>query len=297
VTAQALAADIIDGASAHGGAVFVFAHGILGNRANWKGFARRLCEARPEVRAVVVDLRRHGESHGDGYVAAEDTVRGAARDLAHTLRVLNVTPRALVGHSWGGKAVLSLGLGDAIAPPTGLEHVVVIDSPPGLRAGLDGGADQSASGVDDVERVVAVVTSLPPGLARDRAQLVEDLRARGLSESIARWMTTNLQALPQPTPDGGVFRFKFDADGVRRMLADFVATDLWPALMAHTAPPHVHMIRGGRSNRWTARERSALAEAVARGACTDLVLEAAGHWVHTDDPNGVLAALVPLVDG
>ncbi len=279
-----LAHDIVTGGAAHG-AAFVLVHGILGNKNNWRSIANKLVARRPDVRCVLVDLRRHGDSHDDSLTVANDTVRGAAHDLADTLAHLRVTPHALVGHSWGGKAVLDAATQRLIA----CDHAVVIDSPPGLRTGLSDAT--GGSGADDVERVIDAVSSLPRGLARDRAHLVEQLRAVGLSLPLAQWMTTNLTPLPAPLPDGRAFAFKFDIDGVRRMLADFVRVDLWPAVFAHDAPPTLHMVRGGRSNRWTVDENERLAEATARGVMRDVVVPDAGHWVHTDDPDAVLEVL------
>ena len=66
-----------------------------------------------------------------------------------------------------------------------------------------------------------------------------------------------------------------------------------PAL-AHTAPPAVHMVRGGRSDRWKPDEQQKLQAAVAAGLVQDTVLERAGHWVHTDDPAGLMAVVAPL---
>jgi pimeloyl-ACP methyl ester carboxylesterase len=54
------------------------------------------------------------------------------------------------------------------------------------------------------------------------------------------------------------------------------------------------MVRGGRSDRWRAEDLQRLAQAVAAGVVVDTVLERAGHWVHTDDPEGLLAIVAPL---
>ena len=267
--------------------VVVFAHGILGNKNNWRSFAKKLTERRPQVRAVLVDLRRHGQSHDDAMDAADDTVAGAATDVDATLRRLGHKPRVLVGHSWGGKAMLWWGLRRPEGGAPAIEHVVVVDAPPGPRPSLATGA-RAVGVVSEVERVVDAVSSLPPGLARDRRHLVEQLTGAGLSMPIAQWMTTNLTPLPAPTADGFVFRFSFDLDGVRRMLNDFAHLDLWPSLMAHQSPPKIVMVRGGRSDRWPEGERAQLRDAVAGGVVTDVVLERAGHWVHTDDPDGLL---------
>ncbi len=285
-----LATDVVAGTSDAGDDVVVFAHGILGNKNNWKSFAKRLVDRRPSARAVLVDWRRHGQSHSDDMVAADDSVAGAVADVESTLALLGHQPRVLVGHSWGGKAMLMWGL----RRPAGVEHVVVVDSPPGTRSfrGADGGS--GARVVEEVERVVDVISSLPPGLARDRRHLVEQLTGAGLSSPIAQWMTTNLTALPEPLAGGLAFRWSFDLDGVRRMLTDFGRIDLWPQLLAHRGAPRIVMVRGGRSDRWRDSERAQLTEAVAAGIVDDVVLERAGHWVHTDDPDGLMDIIAPL---
>ena len=284
-----LATDVVVGAEDRGDDIIVFAHGILGTKANWKSFAKRLCERVPRVRCVLLDLRRHGESHDERLDPDTDTVRGAAADIHRTLAVQGLHPRVLVGHSWGGKAMLALGLTDDPGDPilAGVEHVVVVDSPPGTRT-FHGGAGE------ELERVMAAISSLPPGLARDRKHLVEQLQGKGMSMPLAQWMTTNLVALPTPLDDGHAFRFKFDLDAARRMLVDFGALDLWPALLAHHDKPAIHMVRGGKSDRWKPDEQARLQAAVDAGVVTDVVLPSAGHWVHTDDPEGLLAVIAPL---
>ena len=94
--------------------------------------------------------------------------------------------------------------------------------------------------------------------------------------------------------DPGTAVDKFDLDAARRMLVDFGALDLWPALLAHHDKPAIHMVRGGKSDRWKPDEQARLQAAVDAGVVTDVVLPSAGHWVHTDDPEGLLAVIAPL---
>lgn len=265
------------------GTVVVLAHGILGNKQNWKSFGKKLVELVPTATAVLVDLRRHGDAHDPRFSDADDTVRGAGGDVVRTLQRHGYAPGVLVGHSWGGKCMLALSLDRAFPD---LAHVVVVDSPPGTRT-FQGGAG------GDVERVVDVVSSLPEGLARDRRHLVEVLTGRGLSMPLAQWMTTNVTPLSTPTPDGLALAWRFEVPAVRRMLQDFGALDLWPQILAHRAPPGIHMVRGGRSDRWKPGEQQQLQAAVAAGRVTDVVVDA-GHWVHTDDPAGLMAVIAPL---
>jgi len=280
-TAPVLAHDVVTGASAAGDVVAVFVHGILGSRGNWKGFARRFVERVPNATAILVDLRHHGESHG---FAEPDTVVAAADDIAAVCAHLGLSPTVLIGHSWGGKAVLELGL----RAGTTVKDIVVVDSPPGIRT------FGQAAVRGEIERVIEALESLPPGLARDRKHLVEQLVERGLSNPIAQWMTTNLAPLPQPTADGLGFTFKFNLAAVRRMLLDYGRTDFWPQIVGHHGTPKLHMVRGAKSDRWTKDEHRRLQDAVAAGTVRDHVLQT-GHWVHTDDPEGLLQIVVDVL--
>lgn len=280
--ASLLAHDVVAGSQARGDVV-VFAHGILGSRNNWRSFAARVVAACPTWTALLVDLRNHGQSRGQ---PAPHTVAAAADDVLALTRHLGVRPRIVVGHSWGGKAMLQLGLRPA-HETGGVDVVVSVDSPPGTRT--------FGEQREEIDRVVAAVRAVSLPVASRKA-LVEQLREAGLAEPIAQWMTTNLE--PDPAAPEGGLRWKFQLDAIPAMLADFGALDLWPALVAHAAtgePPDVVLVRGGRSDRWSEDERARLVRAVADGVVVDHVLPSAGHWVHTDDPEGLLGVVVPLV--
>jgi pimeloyl-ACP methyl ester carboxylesterase len=277
-----LAHDVVAGQNARGDVV-VFAHGILGSRNNWRSFAQRVVTACPTWSALLVDLRNHGQSRGQ---APPHTVAAAADDIVALTRHLGVRPRVVVGHSWGGKAMLELALRPASATG-GVDVAVIVDAPPGVRV--------FGSQREEIERVIAAVRAVPLPVPSRRA-LVEHLRAAGLAEPLAQWMTTNLE--PDPQAAEGGLRWKFQLDAIPAMLVDFGALDLWPALAVHAAtgePPDVVLVRGGRSDRWSAEEKARVEAAVADGVVVDHVLAEAGHWVHTDDPEGLLQIVVPLL--
>ncbi len=242
----------------------VFLHGILGSRNNWRSFAKKLVAARPAFRAVIADLRNHGDSHG---FSPPHTVEACAGDVADLLPGLGAGD-VVVGHSYGGKVALVCWR----------DHPAItawiLDAPPGPRA-LAGGSD--------VERVIAIVSSLPMPVESRRA-LVEQLRARGLSEPLAQWMTTNLREA-----DGEGFVWRFDLTAIPEMLASFGALDLWPAVEhppAGAAP--LHLVRAARSDRFN-DDDVARAE---RSPAAYHALPDAGHWLHTDNPEGLLALIL-----
>lgn len=250
-----------------------FLHGILGSRRNWLSFARRFVRTHPDHRFVVVDLRAHGDSpRGD----PPHTLAACAADLAETFAQVGDEPALLVGHSFGGKVALTYARDHGAA----LDDVVLVDSPPSIT--------DARRGRKEIESVLAVLGEIELPIP-DRGALVDALRARGLSEPIARWMTTNVRPI-----EGGL-TWRFDRAIARDLVDDYGATDFVPYLRAHSGAPRFTLVRGGRSDRFTPDDDVVLADLVARGKLAVHVVPDAGHWLHTDDPDALARVLDELV--
>lgn len=115
----------------------VLLHGILGSRKNWGTFAKRLAQEFPKWQFLLVDLRCHGES-ASIKKRGPNTVASAALDVLNLVGRLRLTPRVLVGHSFGGKVALSM-VDQASKPLARPVRVWSLDATPGkVRAGADG---------------------------------------------------------------------------------------------------------------------------------------------------------------
>lgn len=245
-------------------------HGILGTGPNLRTVARRLCAARPDWGFLLPDLRHHGDSHD---VDGDDTIAGCVADLDTLAAAVGVEVRTAIGHSFGGKVALAWGAThEARGVP--VDAVWALDVPPGrpeLPLALQ----------SEVVAVVAALRELPMPLPR-RESVVELLAARGFSAMLGQWMTTNLRH-----GDGG-FVWRFDLDGVERLLRDYAVTDLWPWLASPDRRAEVHVVRAGRSDRWSDAELARFT-----GPRLHLhTMERAGHWVHVDDPDALHALLL-----
>jgi esterase len=258
-------------------------HGILGSARNWAGFARRLAPRLPGWRLVLVDLRHHGDSHGQ---APPHTLAACARDLAALCAARGLAPEAVIGHSFGGKAALAFASGLGGAPPQGLRTCCVLDAVPGaVRSdAIDG----------DTHEVVSVVAALReiPLPVTSRAELQATLQARGFGPVFAGWMTTNLHAAP-----GGGLTWRFDLEAVEALLASYFETDFWPYLRAVPPSMSVHVVRAARSDRWRAADLAHFADVQANGRVRLHVLPDAGHWVHVDNPAALSDLLVEALVG
>jgi esterase len=249
----------------------IFLHGILGRGSNWQTFAKRLLEARPDFEALLVDLRMHGDSQK---LPPPHTLAAAAADVGTLIARPDPKPvRALIGHSFGGKlAIRLLGTGDS----SGLRQVWVLDASPAARG-------ERAEG-DLIGRVLAALAELPPAIPT-RSAFIAHMTDRGVERSIAQWLAKNLVRGEQG------LRFDMELPAIAALLADHDRNDFWQ-LVEHP-PPAVRLcfVLGGRSQSISNDTRTRLHALAERGVIDVFVLPEAGHWLHTDDPNGLLEIL------
>jgi esterase len=256
----------IDGRSAD--RVVLFFHGILGSGQNLRTLARRLVEARPELSVWLVDLRGHGQSPKRTPGPSIDACADDVAALAHGVNVV-----AAVGHSFGGKVAL------ALAEKMTLADVVMIDSVPGTREPLRDG--------DSALAVLQTIASFAP-VYPTKAAFIRAIGEKH-GRSIAQWL-----AISTEETEGGI-RFALDLPEIEALLEDYFARDLWPLAEQPPAGTRVHLVIGERSISYSAADRErarAIAAAVPRVTVDVLP---ADHWVHVDDPEGLLRVLVERI--
>ena len=247
----------------------VVLHGILGSGTNLRTFARQLALAAPEWGFLLPDLRGHGDSPSG---EPPHTVAACAADVLALASSQGITPSTILGHSFGGKVALACAqLAEAQGRP--VERVWVLDAPPGR-------ADVSLAVSSEVVQVVLALRGLPDRFER-REELVTLLTAQGFSLALAQWMTTNLRS----TGDG--LRWRFDLDVISALLQDYAVTDAWQYLNDPARQTIVDVVRAERSERWSAEELARFAAAAGSGVKLHLLPDA-GHWVHVDNPEGLL---------
>ena len=248
-----------------------FLHGLFGRGSNWQGFARKLVAVRPAWGALLLDLRMHGDSQA---LAPPHTLARAADDVRDTLASAPAGVGAVIGHSFGGKVALLLAEG----PPPGLEQIWVLDASPSARA-------ERAAG-DSTRGVFAALGELPTRFA-SRNEFAAELQQRGVHPGLGPWLAKNLVR----EPDG--LRFALDLEAIRDLIVDFDRRDLWPLIEAPPPGLALRVVVGGRSDAVPPADRERLRAAATRGAIELYELPQAGHWLHVDDPDGLVALLLP----
>lgn len=250
-------------------------HGILGSGANWRTFARRVVEVRPGWGLVLVDLRGHGQSQDP---PPPHTLAAAAEDLVRLAARLGLDVRGVMGHSFGGKVAL------AYLAQRRVERAFVLDSDPGARP--EGHRDPTSS------RVLELLSTIPQPIP-SREAFLEQAQAHGLSRAVAEWLAMNVRR----ADDG--FRLRLDLKVLRALLDDYFAQDLWPVVEDPGRAGQLRVVLGGRSTSVPEDTQARLRALEAREAhdsrLSVRVLPEAGHWVHVDDPDGLLAAVIELL--
>jgi len=235
--------------------------GIYGAGRNWATFARGLTIRRPEWGVILIDLRLHGHSQR---FPTPHTLSNCVHDLVVLAHHLGVRVGAVLGHSFGGKVALMSAV--ALHP----KQVWVIDSTPSRRT--PGGS---------AYRMLQILRRLPRTF-ESRREAVETLRGEGYAADVAQWMGTNLEST------GGRCRWRFDLDEMEELLDDFFRRDLWDVVESPPEPTRIHFVRASESDAMPLSEYTRAREAGGHGRVSVHELHG-GHWLHQDNPEGLLA--------
>lgn len=271
----------------------VLLHGILGSRKNWGTFTRRLAQEFPAWQFLLVDLRCHGDS-ASIRKRGPHTVASTAFDVLKLVAQLRITPRVLIGHSFGGKVALSM-VEQAAKPLAQSVRVWSLDATPGkVRAGGDG--------EDHPAELISFIRKLPKEVF-SKQDIVNALIQEGFSKDVAQWVVTNLKTNGPPGSPSSSFSWMFDLDGISEMYQSYEETNLWKFVENLPQGVHVNFLKAERSlHRWALEDlqRIHAAEDLAaeEGAGVEMhVLEDAGHWVHADNPDGLFRILSSSFQG
>ena len=237
----------------------------MGSGRNWATMSRRLLASLPGWCFVTVDLRGHGDSHGQ---QDPDTVAACAADLAALADHLGMEPTAVIAHSFGGKVALAY----AAKRRASLEYVWCLDSSPSrLNA-------QATALVDSVLKAA----QLAPQPVSNRLAMVPYFESQGFSRSVGAWMTTNLKRVD----DGFVWRF--DLARIQKLLDDYRDLDCWADLESAGRTTTINWVLASRST-WWQNDMEVRLRAL-HSSRVD-VLPDSGHWVHIDNPDGLLTLI------
>ncbi|KAM0005152.1 putative alpha/Beta hydrolase [Helianthus debilis subsp. tardiflorus] len=144
----------------------------------------------------------------------------------------------------------------------------------------------------EVEKVLETLQTLPKTIP-SHTWLVDHLTNLGFTRSLSEWIGTNLKR------SGEHFTWAFNLDGIIQMFDSYRKMDYWPLLEHPPKRMEIVIVRVENSDRWDPHIIQKLESLKNRtsdeseGKLSVVVLPNSGHWVHVDNPKGLLEIVTP----
>lgn len=278
----------------------IILHGLMGSGRNWRNFSHQLGSAILQRNSrgsagwhmVLVDQRNHGRSAGlEGFDPPHD-ISSAAKDVANLVKAEKWdSPYVVIGHSMGGKVALDFAescsrgdYGESFLLP---KQLWVLDSVPGEVVTDDSDGE--------VEKVLSTLKFIPNPIP-SRRWLVDYMRNLGFSKTLSDWLGSNLKRVDTSSEE---VTWVFDLNGIVEMFNSYRKKSYWSLLQHPPQGLEISIVRAENSDRWNSAVLAQLESVANKEQSADNgkvffhVLENAGHWVHIDNPKGLIDIMAP----
>lgn len=241
---------------------FVFLHGLFGRGRNLMRIAQGLTGYGS---SALYDLPNHGDSDWTDTFSYDDTVELVVNDL---ISRFGSQPRlVLAGHSFGGKVAMLAAL-----------------SEPGLFTGLavmDIAPTNSAQ-VSGFGTFLDAMRSLDLSQITSKADAEAALAQQIPQPEVRQFLLTNLR-------ERHGWRWQPNLELINRSLPDIAG---WPAVSGASFDGPTSWMVGQQSAYYRPEDIRIMQRYFP--LVRTVVIPAAGHWVHADNPNAVIAAMAEL---
>ncbi|KAL8624688.1 hypothetical protein ACOMHN_038234 [Nucella lapillus] len=244
-------------------------HGMFGSKLNWHSLAQKI-SSETHRQVVTLDARNHGDSeHAPvmDYLTMRD-------DLLGVMDKLKVEQSILVGHSMGGKTVMSC----ALTVPERVSSLIVVDTAPKDSPGSDG--------LKVYAQKMKAIT-MPPSsvtMPEARRQVGDQMKAFVEEEGVRRFLLTNLK---QAADNTLYWRVNLDA-----IIDNFESLHSFPQFSTPSSIKTI-FIGGAKSQHVDSTAEPAI-HRLFPGTTIERIPQA-GHWVHSEKPAEVVRLVKEFV--
>lgn len=239
----------------------VFLHGLFGRGKNFTKVAQALA---PQADSLLIDLPNHGASGWTEHFVFEEMADLVAAHILETFP--GEGPVDLIGHSMGGKVAMVL----ALRHPELIRRLVIIDISPVGR-----GADRG-----NFRHLFDSLLKIDLATLPDRRHAEQMLEESIESASVRSFLLQNLKR----TDDG--FAWQPNLELLSRELPTIMD---FPDMSGRQFRGPVLWMRGEKSSYVTDEDLPAMRELFPR--VLRVTVRDAGHWVHSEQPDAVIASL------
>lgn len=237
------------------GSPVLILHGLFGFSDNWQTIAKALSDTHL---VITPDLRNHGRSpHVSTHSYPE-----MAEDVRLLMEQHWMFSASVVGHSMGGKVAMQL----ALSHPEMVNRLVVVDMEPGV-------AEDNHSSI--FHALLDLDLSKMPTRKDIEAYLTDRIPDAGTRQFLLKNVTRE---------DDGRFTWKMNLPVLWRHYADVLA-----AVSGEPYTKPALFVRGSRSDYIKDKDIPLIKTLFPNAQI--ITIEGAGHWVHADKPNELLAVL------
>lgn len=286
-------------------------HGLLGAGKNLNALSKAIVNIAPDWKLINFDVKGHG---GSKLMPGPNTLQSCVGDLHDFAKVTGEYPNALIGHSLGGKILLSSVAQGTPFIKDSLDHtnidnpiqMFILDTLPGHST------KEFENAEDSIVKVLQLMRSVPRPI-ESRAYVREVFRKNHFPESLALWMASNIEVRPSPNDTSKtVLDWSFDPDSVEELFANHTATDLWNVLVNGPVDGvNIDFVIATKSPRWSGEiAQKNIQQALVNNATRSSPSSAsnrrfpnsqrvnfhkvdAGHWVHAEKLDEVVAIMAP----
>lgn len=238
------------------GKPFVILHGLFGNSDNWQTHGKKLSEY---YRVIMVDLRNHGHSDWSDDFSYELMVT----DVKELFDELELRDVILLGHSMGGKAAMIF----AQKYPELLDKLIVVDI--GIK-----------SYPPHHQHILEALNALDLSKIDNRSQADEQLTKYIDSVGVRQFLLKNIYWIEK-----GKMAWRMNIPVLEREM-DTILSEIEP----RECFVHTLFIRGGLSEYILDEDIPAIENVFPDSEF--VTIENAGHWVHAEQPDAFMDAVL-----
>lgn len=232
------------------GKPLVILHGLLGSSRNWGGIATKLGESH---RVLALDMPNHGASPWTEVMDYPIM----AREVAHFIEEQAGGRAAVVGHSMGGKAAMTL----ALTRPELVEKLVVVDIAP-------------VSYTHTFAPYIKAMRAAPLGTAERRGDIDAAMAGVIPDPRVRAFLMQNLEG------GAGGYRWRPNLAVLGAAMEDLLAFPRFPEDIHYDGP--ALFLHGSESDYVLPQHEDVILALFPQARF--LAMEGANHWVHADKP-------------
>jgi len=242
------------------------AHGLFGNHKNWNSLSRRLNNLTGRT-VITYDAVNHGLSAHHQDMSYIDM----AEDLLSLMDRLHVEQTTIIGHSMGGKTVMSASL----LHPERFDKMVVVDVAPDL-----------SKSAGEVFTYMNGMKAIDMSQMTSRQDVENEVKKFAKSSFIVGFLMTNLDVEPH-------LKWRINLDAMinnYKYIHDFPDFDESAVFDGPT-----QFIGGAKSNYLTEADHPIIKK---RFPSSNIIkVPDAGHWVHSEKPKEFLEIAAKFING